>query len=159
MCAQGSRGWSRSDGELNLSPGEATIPRGPLGGLRALARGGLRAVTLNAADILGIEAGSLEVGKRADIIVTDGDPLQILTEVEMMWVGGQEVDPKDNKHQRLFEQFRGGRPPRECGSPRVGPAPARRGAADTVGVVWDCRMQIGDWRSGCPPARVSNIEY
>ncbi len=69
--------------------------------------GGLRAVTLNAADILGIEAGSLEVGKRADIIVTDGDPLQILTNVEMMWVGGQEVDPKDNKHQRLFEQFRG----------------------------------------------------
>lgn len=61
--------------------------------------GGLRAVTLNAADILG--------GKRADIIVTDGDPLQILTNVEMMWVGGQEVDPKDNKHQRLFEQFRG----------------------------------------------------
>ena len=61
--------------------------------------GGLRTVTLNAADILG--------GKRADIIVTDGDPLQILTNVEMMWVGGQEVDPKDNKHQRLFEQFRG----------------------------------------------------
>ncbi|MFB3111427.1 MAG: amidohydrolase family protein [Gemmatimonadales bacterium] len=69
--------------------------------------GGLRAVTLNAADILGIEAGSLEVGKRADVIVTDGDPLQILANVEMMWVGGEEVDPKDNKHQRLFEQFRG----------------------------------------------------
>jgi imidazolonepropionase-like amidohydrolase len=68
--------------------------------------GGLRAVTSSPAEILGIDAGSLTVGKRADIIVTDGDPLQILTNVESMWVGGKRVDPKDNKHQRLYEQFR-----------------------------------------------------
>ena len=68
--------------------------------------GGLRAVTINAAEILGIDAGSLEAGKRADIIVTDGDPLEILTKVERMWVGGVEVDPLDNKHERLFNQFR-----------------------------------------------------
>ena len=67
---------------------------------------GLRAVTLNAAEILGIQAGRLEPGARADVIVTDGDPLQILTNVEMMWVGGRQVDPKDNKHQRLYEEFR-----------------------------------------------------
>ncbi|RMH18666.1 MAG: amidohydrolase, partial [Gemmatimonadetes bacterium] len=42
----------------------------------------LQAVTLNTARILGIDAGSLEPGKRADVIVTDGDPLQILTHVE-----------------------------------------------------------------------------
>ncbi len=68
--------------------------------------GGLRAVTLSPAEILGIDAGRLEPGARADIIVTDGDPLQILTTVEMMWVGGRQVDPRDNKHQRLYEQFR-----------------------------------------------------
>lgn len=68
--------------------------------------GGLRAVTINAAEILGINAGSLEAGKRADIIVTDGDPLEMLTKVERMWVGGVEVDPRDNKHERLFNKFK-----------------------------------------------------
>jgi len=68
--------------------------------------GGLRAVTLSPAEILGIEAGSLAVGKRADVIVTDGDPLQILTNVEMMWVGGKQVDPKNNKHDLLYQEFR-----------------------------------------------------
>ncbi len=61
------------------------------------------------AEILGLNAGSLEEGKRADVIVTDGDPLQMLTNVEMMWVGGTRVDPRDNKHDRLYEQFRGRR--------------------------------------------------
>jgi imidazolonepropionase-like amidohydrolase len=53
--------------------------------------------------------GSLEAGKRADVIVTDGSPLQMLTTVERMFVGGMEVDPMDNKQTRLFEQFRGRR--------------------------------------------------
>jgi imidazolonepropionase-like amidohydrolase len=68
----------------------------------------LRAVTLNTAEILGLGhlMGSLDAGKRADIIVTDGDPLQLLTKIEHMFVGGVEVDPKDNKHDRLYEQFK-----------------------------------------------------
>lgn len=69
--------------------------------------GGLKAVTLGPAQILGIDAGSLEPGKRADILITDGDPLQMLTTIERMWVGGTEVDPRDNKHELLFKQFRG----------------------------------------------------
>ena len=69
---------------------------------------GLRAVTLGPAEILGLGAstGSLEAGKRADLILTDGDPLQYLTEVERMWIGGVEVDPDDNKHRRLYEEYR-----------------------------------------------------
>jgi hypothetical protein len=69
---------------------------------------GLRAVTLNTAEILGLGhlLGSLDAGKRADIIVTDGDPLQTLTKIERMFIGGVEVDPKDNKHDRLYEQFK-----------------------------------------------------
>ncbi len=69
---------------------------------------GLRGVTLSAAEILGLgaEMGSLDPGKRADVIVTDGNPLQILTQVERMWVGGHEVDPRDNAHDRLHLQFR-----------------------------------------------------
>ena len=68
---------------------------------------GLRAVTLNAAEILGLgsEMGSIEVGKRADLIVTDGDPLQIVTNVELMFIGGAEVS-LESKHTRLYEKFR-----------------------------------------------------
>ncbi len=68
---------------------------------------GLRAVTLNAAEILGLgsEMGSIEVGKRADLIVTDGDPLQIVTNVERVFIGGVEV-ALENKHTRLYEQFK-----------------------------------------------------
>jgi hypothetical protein len=42
---------------------------------------------------------------RADILVTDGDPLQALTRIERMFIGGVEVDPRDNKHDRLFREF------------------------------------------------------
>ncbi|HSG50162.1 MAG TPA: amidohydrolase family protein, partial [Longimicrobiales bacterium] len=71
----------------------------------------IRAVTLNNAQILGMgdRMGSLEPGKRADVIVTDGSPLQMLTTIHHMFVGGVEVDPMDNKHTRLFEAFRGRR--------------------------------------------------
>ncbi|NIN73248.1 MAG: amidohydrolase family protein [Gemmatimonadetes bacterium] len=69
---------------------------------------GLRAVTLNTAEILGLgsEMGSIEVGKRADLIVTDGDPLQIVTNVERAFINGVEVSLGDNKHTRLYERFK-----------------------------------------------------
>ncbi len=68
---------------------------------------GLKAVTLNTAEVLGLDhlLGSLEPGKRADILITDGDPLQALTWIERMFVGGVEVDPRDNKHDRLYREF------------------------------------------------------
>jgi imidazolonepropionase-like amidohydrolase len=68
---------------------------------------GLKAVTLNAAEILGVGdlLGSLEPGKRADIVVTDGSPLQALTRIHRMFIGGVEVDPRDNKHDALYREF------------------------------------------------------
>lgn len=67
----------------------------------------LRSVTLNTAEILGVDelVGSLEPGKRADILITDGDPLQALTWIHRMFVGGVEVDPRDNKHDQLYREF------------------------------------------------------
>ena len=35
--------------------------------------------------------GSIEPGKQADLLVTDGSPLQSLTRIERMWVGGLDV--------------------------------------------------------------------
>jgi imidazolonepropionase-like amidohydrolase len=67
----------------------------------------LRAVTLSPAELLGLgaELGSIEAGKRADLVVTDGDPLQIVTQVERMFIGGQEVS-LESRHTRLWEAFR-----------------------------------------------------
>ena len=67
----------------------------------------LRAVTLTPAEILGLgaEMGSIAPGKRADLLVTSGDLLQITTQVERIWIGGDEVDPRDNKHWELYRKF------------------------------------------------------
>ncbi|HDT13942.1 MAG TPA: amidohydrolase [Candidatus Aminicenantes bacterium] len=53
----------------------------------------LRAVTLTAAEILGVGArvGSLEPGKDADIVVFDGDPFHYKTRVVRVFIDGREV--------------------------------------------------------------------
>lgn len=68
----------------------------------------VRAVTLTPAEILGLggEMGSIAPGKRADLVLADGDILQITTRIDRMWIGGEEVQPEDNKHDRLYEEFR-----------------------------------------------------
>ncbi len=67
----------------------------------------LRGVTLTPAEILGVadEMGSIDVGKRADLMVTDGDPLQIVTHVERLFIAGREVS-LENKHTRLYARFK-----------------------------------------------------
>jgi imidazolonepropionase-like amidohydrolase len=66
----------------------------------------LRAVTLYAAQIWGVgdELGSIEKGKWADLIVTDGDPLETRTQIKQMFIKGAAVD-LDNKHHRLYEKY------------------------------------------------------
>ncbi len=67
----------------------------------------LRSVTLNAAEIYGVadRIGSIDPGKYADLIVTDGDPLEIRTQVMMMFVKGEPVD-LESKHTRLYKKYR-----------------------------------------------------
>ncbi len=66
----------------------------------------LRAMTLGAAEILGIgdKVGSLEAGKEADIIVTDGDPLDFTTRLRYLFIGGKPVS-LESKHTRLYEKY------------------------------------------------------
>tara|TARA_Y100000031_G_scaffold77477_2_gene85358 strand:- start:26567 stop:27799 length:1233 start_codon:yes stop_codon:yes gene_type:complete len=56
----------------------------------------LRSITLSAAEILDVDdrVGSLEVGKDADIIILDGDPLSIKTWVERVYISGKLVYTK-----------------------------------------------------------------
>jgi imidazolonepropionase-like amidohydrolase len=67
----------------------------------------LRAVTLYPAQILGVDdrLGSLEVGKEATLIVTDGDPLEITTQVERAFIRGRAVD-LGSRHTQLYDKYR-----------------------------------------------------
>ena len=51
----------------------------------------LQAITINPARLIGIEdrVGSLEVGKDADLVIADGDPLESMTTVEMVLINGK----------------------------------------------------------------------
>ena len=49
--------------------------------------------------------GSLEVGKDADLIVTTGDPLEVLTDVVYEFIAGKPVS-LESKHTRLYEKFK-----------------------------------------------------
>jgi imidazolonepropionase-like amidohydrolase len=66
----------------------------------------LRAVTINPAQIFGLgsQIGTLEQGKIANIIVTDGDPLELTTDVRYLFIKGQ-LTSTQNKHQRLYEKY------------------------------------------------------
>lgn len=74
----------------------------------------LKAVTINAAEILGVgdRLGTIEPGKLGNLIVTDGDPLEIQTRVRYVFIKGVPIDT-DNKHRRLWEQYRSRPPPGE----------------------------------------------
>ena len=67
----------------------------------------LKAITVYPAEILGVgdKLGTIEEGKIANLMLTNGDPLEIATQVEMLFIGGREIST-DNKHRRLYERYR-----------------------------------------------------
>jgi hypothetical protein len=96
----------------NFSPNSVEVRNLPYHAAKAASFGlpidaALRGVTLSAAEALGLEneLGSIAPGKRADLVVTDGDLLQIVTNVERVWVGGVEQSV-ESRHTRLWRQFK-----------------------------------------------------
>jgi len=67
----------------------------------------LRAITRDAASILGVGdlVGSIRPGLLADLVVTDGHPLEITSAVEQVYVAGRAI-PMESRHTRLFERWR-----------------------------------------------------
>ncbi len=68
----------------------------------------LESVTSRSAKILGVDdrLGSLEPGKDATFMVTNGDPLEIITSIERVWIAGHELDPGLDPQQQLYEKYR-----------------------------------------------------
>ena len=71
------------------------------------AEAALDAITKNAAEMLGLDdrIGTIEEGKLANIIVTDGNPLEIQTNVTDLFILGRSVST-DNKHKSLYDRYR-----------------------------------------------------
>jgi imidazolonepropionase-like amidohydrolase len=66
----------------------------------------LKAITIQSAEILGVadQIGSVEKGKTADLILTDGDPLEAKTNIKRMFIAGREV-PLSSRHTREYEKW------------------------------------------------------
>ena len=66
----------------------------------------LKALTINPAQIWGVDKdlGSLEVGKLGNVVVANGDPLDVKTDVKHVFIQGQEI-PLVSKQTQLRDQY------------------------------------------------------
>jgi imidazolonepropionase-like amidohydrolase len=98
-------GW----GSAGPNPPSRTLPyeAADAVGFGLPAEEALRAITRYPAEILGLgdELGTIEEGKIANLIVTDGDPLQIRTQMRYVIINGA-VASLENKHKTLWEKYR-----------------------------------------------------
>ena len=66
----------------------------------------VKAVTINAAEMLGLDdrIGSLEEGKHATFLITTGNPLDMMSDIEQAYIQGRELDMNDiQKH--FFDKY------------------------------------------------------
>jgi imidazolonepropionase-like amidohydrolase len=68
----------------------------------------LKAITLNPAEIWGLadKLGSLDVGKAANVVVANGDPLDVRTDVKQVFINGESI-PMVSRQTRLRDQYGG----------------------------------------------------
>jgi imidazolonepropionase-like amidohydrolase len=66
----------------------------------------LKAITLNPAEIWGVadKLGSLDVGKTANVVVANGDPLDVKTDVKQVFIEGNQVS-MTTRQTRLRDQY------------------------------------------------------
>lgn len=66
----------------------------------------LRAVTIVSAEIFGVsdKLGSLEVGKVANLFVSDGDPFETKTNILQVFIGGWQM-PMQSRQTLLYDEF------------------------------------------------------
>jgi imidazolonepropionase-like amidohydrolase len=67
--------------------------------------GALKAITSNVADIFNIEdAGSIAVGKAADLAIWSADPFEISTTLEKVMINGVAVST-ESRHDKLRDRY------------------------------------------------------
>ncbi len=68
----------------------------------------LKAITLNPAEIWGVadRLGSLDVGKTANVVVADGDPLDVKSDVKRVFIDGREI-PMTSRQTELRDRYSG----------------------------------------------------
>ena len=66
----------------------------------------LKSITLNPAEIWGVadKLGSLDVGKTANVVIADGDPLEVRTSVKQVYIQGIAI-PMVTRQTRLRDQY------------------------------------------------------
>ncbi len=66
----------------------------------------LKALTINPAEIWGVadKLGSLDVGKLANVVVANGDPLDVRTDVKRVFINGREIS-MTNRQTRLRDEY------------------------------------------------------
>src|SRR6266853_647379 len=66
----------------------------------------LKAITLNPAEIWGVadQIGSLDVGKTANVVMANGDPLDVKTDVKQVYIAGRAV-PMTSRQTWLRDQY------------------------------------------------------
>jgi imidazolonepropionase-like amidohydrolase len=66
----------------------------------------IRAITLNPAEIWGVadQLGSLDAGKTANVVVADGDPLDVKTDVKRIFIAGRQV-PMSSRQTVLRDRY------------------------------------------------------
>jgi imidazolonepropionase-like amidohydrolase len=94
------------------SGGETSARNLPFEAATAVAYGlpedvAIKAVTLTPAQVLGVadDIGSLEAGKRANVVVTAGHVLQPTTRVLALFIDGEPLRP-DSRHSQLYAKYR-----------------------------------------------------
>jgi imidazolonepropionase-like amidohydrolase len=67
----------------------------------------LKAVTIYPAEIFGVadKVGSIEPGKIANLIVTNGDPLEVRTQIKHLFINGRQIS-LSNRHTELYERYK-----------------------------------------------------
>ena len=66
----------------------------------------LKTITINPARMFGLEEelGSLEVGKKASLFVSDGDPFETQTTIEHLFISGWKI-PLESRQTQLYDEF------------------------------------------------------
>jgi imidazolonepropionase-like amidohydrolase len=69
-------------------------------------------ITLNPARAMGIDrmTGSLEIGKMADVVLWNGDPLSVYSRPEMVWIDGALMFDANDPQRRPISDFELGQP-------------------------------------------------